>query len=718
MAFTSQDPELNPRLLVGATFTATPLEEPIRFWLDELRSSYRLEFAPYQQLMAALLDPAGLLAGNRRGANVVLFRLEDLAPSARDIEAHALELAGVLRTVASRSAVPWLVSICPDSPRFLETLERQAFAENLRRTLCRELDGQPNLIPISANAVISRYEVTEVDDPLGERAGHVPYRDAFFAALGTEVVRTVLALERSPHKVIAADCDNTLWAGICGEDGPSGVTVDGGRRSVQELLIAQREQGMLLALNSKNNQADVEETFAAHPEMLLRWDHLAAVRINWQPKSKNLLQLATQLNLGLDSFIFLDDDAKECAEMRRECPEVVTLQLPAASKDIPRFLRHAWVFDHAKPLTGEDRKRSQLYSEEQERSRLEAQSRDLRQFIESLRLEVLFAPVTPETLPRAAQLTLRTNQMNSTLHRFTEAELGSTLESGELDAFTVTVSDRFGSYGLVGLLLYKVEEAAFVVPGFMLSCRALGRGVEHRLLAHAAELAKQTGKAAVTIEFEAGPRNHPAREFLSQISVQLLGQPFSAAIAANLELPVPELQSLEYLPADAPAPISTPAPPAATGEKPSPALPDYQRIANQLNSASRILAAIAEKRRQRFRPERVISAPPETPLQQQIASIWCDLLGLSAVGIDDDFFDLGGHSLLAVQLLSRIHRDLAIELPDSVIYSEKLRIRNLARNVELQQLGVEHQADYQDLLAEIEALSDEEVAALLRDEEP
>ncbi len=718
MAFTFLDLELKPRLLVGATFTATPLEEPIRFWLDELRSSYRLEFAPYQQLMAALLDPGGLLTGNRRGANVVLFRLEDLAPSARDIETHALELAGVLRTVASRSSVPWLVCVCPDSPRFLETLERQAFSETLRRTLRREFDAQSNLIPISANAVISRYEVTEVDDPLGERAGHVPYRDAFFAALGTQVVRTVLALERPPLKVIAVDCDNTLWAGICGEDGPAGVTVDDGRRCVQELLIAQRDQGMLLALDSKNNQADVEETFAAHPDMPLQWDHLAAVRVNWQPKSKNLLQLATQLNLGLDSFIFLDDDAKECAEVRRECPEVATLQLPAASKDISRFLQHAWLFDHVKPLTGEDQKRSQMYSEEQERSRLETQSRDLGQFIESLRLELLFAPVTPETLPRAAQLTLRTNQMNSSLRRYPEAELGTALESGELDAFTVTVSDRFGSYGLVGLLLYKVAGTDFVVTGFMLSCRALGRGVEHRMLAHAAELAKQAEKVSITIEFEAGPRNQPAREFLSQISVQLLGLPFSAAVAAKLEVPVQELQSLEYLRAAAPTPTPTQAPAAPTGEKPSPALPDYQRIAGQLNSASRILAAIVENRRQRFRPERVISAPPETPLQKQLASIWCDLLGLSAVGIDDDFFDLGGHSLLAVQLLSRIHRDLDIELPDSVIYSEKLRIRNLARHVELQQLGVEHQADYQDLLAEIETLSDEEVAALLRDEEP
>jgi FkbH-like protein len=732
VALTFEAIEPKPRLLIGATFTANPLEEPIRFWLDELNLAYQLEFAPYQQLMAALLDPAGPFAGNRRGVNVALFRLEDLAPSGHGIEAHALELAGVLRRVASESVIPWVASVCPESPRFLETLENQALAETLRRTLRRELAGQPNLILLSANDIIARYEVTEVDDPLGERAGHVPYRDAFFAALGTHLVRTVLEAERAPFKVIAADCDNTLWAGICGEDGPAGVTIDDPQRSLQQMLLAQRERGMLLTLISKNNQTDVEETFASHPGLLLRWNDFAATRVNWRPKSSNLLQLASQLNLGLNSFIFLDDDTKECAEMRRECPEVATLQLPAAPKEIPRFLQHAWVFDHAKVLTSEDQKRSQMYSEEQERSRLEAQSRDLGQFIASLRLEVLFAPVTSETLARAAQLTQRTNQMNSAPRRFTEGELRAALDAGDLNAFTVTVSDRFGSYGLVGLLLYRITERFLQVPGFMLSCRALGRGVEHRMLVHAAELAGQTGKATVGIEFEAGPRNQPAREFLSQVSAQVLGTPFSDEVipfdvkmpldanlvsGATLEVPFERLQALEYLPSGAPNPITTPTQRTAIDRQQSPDQPDYERIAKHLDSASRILAAIGEKRRRRFRPERAISALPETPLQQQIAVIWGDLLGLNAVGIDEDFFDLGGHSLLAVQLLSRIHRDLGIELPDSVIYSEKLRIRNLARHVELQQLGVEHQADYQDLLAEIEALSDEEVAALLADEE-
>lgn len=713
----AEAPERTTRLQVGATFTATPLEEPIRFWLDELSLPWQLEFAPYQQLMTALLDPAGLFASNRSGINIVLFRLEDLASPYDEIAAHAMELAKLLRKAASASPVPWLVSICPDSPRFLETHEGQALGATLRQTLYREFAGEPNIIILSADSVIARYEVTEVDDSLGDRAGHVPYREAFFAALGTQIVRTVLALERDPVKVIAVDCDNTLWAGICGEDGPAGVVIDDARRSVQSALAAQRQQGMLLAIVSKNNEDDVEETFAAHPHMPLTRRDFSATRINWQAKSTNLVQLGTELNLGLNSFVFLDDDAKECAEMRRECPEVSTLRLPERSKNIQRFLEHAWVFDHVRPLTKEDQNRSQMYSEEQRRSRLEKQSKDLAEFIASLRLEVLFGPVTPETLPRAAQLTQRTNQMNSVPRRYTEAELGAALGSGELEAFTVTVNDRFGSYGLTGLLLYKFENECLRVPGFMLSCRALGRGVEHRMLVHAAELAKHSGKETVRVELERAPRNQPAWQFLSSVSMRVLGEPLAEVQTASLDLPVEPLRSLEYLPQEATVTESKPATQTPTDGNQATRPPDYERIATQLNSADRILAAVTEKRRRKASPDLSIAAPPGTLLERQLASIWCELLGLRAAGIDDDFFDLGGHSLLAIQLLSRIHHDLGTELPDSVIYSEKLRIRNLARHIELQRLGVQDQADYQDLLHEIEALSDEEVAALLAEEE-
>lgn len=702
-------------LLLGATFTVTPLEEPLRFWLAELSLPHRLEFAPYQQIVSSLIDPNGVYSRQGSGLGVVLVRLEDLAEDEAELPAHVTELIHALKGAASRRTAPLLVLLCPDSTRFLETEERQALARVSRDLVQRELAAVPNLLFIAGEAVIARYEVTEVDDPLADRAGHVPYRQPFFVGLATQIVRTLVALERRPPKLVAVDCDNTLWTGVCGEDGPGGVVVDKGRRVLQHVVAAQREHGLLLAVTSKNNERDVDETFEAHPDMPLRLTDFVARRINWSPKSGNLAEIAAELNLGLDSFVLLDDDAKECAEIRRECPQVETIQIPGSSAQLPHFLQHLWLFDHVQPVTEEDRKRSQLYADESARDRFAQQAGGLEEFLAGLRLEVVFAPVTTETLPRAAQITQRTNQMNMALVRFTEGELAGALSREDENAFTVSVSDRFGSYGLVGLVLYRFEDESLLVSGFLLSCRALGRGVEHRMLAHAAEIAERAGKRNVRIVFAKGPRNQPARDLLA--SVARVDLPESGTVT----LPAEVLTRLTYHPhPQAPkrvvAPVLT-ASDANIGVKPGPVRIDYERIAKTLDSAAKISLAIAGKRRQRQQAPRRIKNRPQTKLERGLAAIWCELLGLDEVGTDEDFFDLGGHSLLAVQLLSRIHRDLHVELPDSVIYAEKLRIENLARQIELQQLGVVHEEDYEQLIAEIESLSDEEVAALLAEED-
>ena len=715
-----RQPDPAPQLLVGASFTATPLEEPLRFWFEELGLPHEVAFAPYQQLLASLIDSTGPYAANRAGANIVLFRLEDLASEPAHLEAHAWELVSTVQQAAARDAVPMLLAMCPDSPRFAETEAHQALARKLRHAIPAAIEGESNLLYVSAEAAIARYEVTEVDDPVAERTGHIPYRESFFAALATQLIRTVTALERAPLKVITVDCDNTLWSGVCGEDGPEQVTVDAGRRALQHALAAQRGRGTLLAIASKNNAADVEEAFAAHPDMPLHLTDFSASRINWAPKSDNLAELGAELKLGLDAFALLDDDAKECAEVRRECPQVLTVQLPHDSAQLPRFLEHLWLFDHFGRVTEEDLRRSGNYAAQAARARLEAQSHDLAGFHASLRLEVVFAPVTADTLPRASQLTLRTNQMNTTLRRYHEAELRAALANQDLEAFTATVGDRFGSYGLVGLVLYRLEAESLVVTGLLLSCRALGRGVEHRMLAHVAEIAIQQGRPRVAVEFAPGPRNQPAREFLASLSGGAAGKDVGAQVSIAAE----ELKTLVYIPNSAqPAKLSQP-PEFAAESAVSMEIPtriirgfDYERIARDYQTAAQIAAAVSHRRQERARLARAVSAPPGTPLEEQLAAIWRDLLGVASVGVDDDFFDLGGHSLLAVQLLSRIHQDLGVELPDSVIYGEKLRIRSMARTIELQQLGVAHQEDYQRLLEEIEALSDEDVALLLAGEE-
>jgi FkbH-like protein len=714
MPTTTAEPQASaPQILIGATFTATPLEEALQFWAAELALPHQVGFAPYQQLFQTLISPASVFASNGRGVNVALFRLEDLGEGLPEIEAHGDELADALIASSKDSRVPLIASLCPPSSRFLETEERQRFVERVEARLLAKLTNQPHLHVISADRTIARYQVTEIEDPIAERTGHVPYHSSFFTALGTEISRITAAFERKPLKVIAFDCDNTLWTGVCGEDGPQGVEIDAGRRALQRFLLEQKQAGVLLAIASKNNEADVRETFAIHPEMMLRCDDIVAHRINWDSKSQNLLELAVELNLGLDSFAFLDDDSKECAEVRSELPEVATLQVPHQTQALAGFLDHAWIFDRPETTTPEDRQRSKLYAEQVERARFERQADDLKDFLAGLRLEILFAPVTAETLPRAAQLTQRTNQMNFALRRFSEAELKSALDSGSLEAFTVSVSDRFGSYGLVGVAMFRDHSGAFTLEDFLLSCRALGRGVEHKMLGHVAGVAYNRGHDTLKVSARRGPRNQPALHFLESVGVSV--PPSGESIA--LELRTADLQALEF-PGDIAVPRAGTTTPAPQVRQQSEAYSvDWGRIASSLKTAAQISEAIAQRRRQRSVAHREIGTPPQTELQSKLAGIWCDLLGLDAVGIEEDFFDLGGHSLLAVQLLSRIRQEIGIDLPDSVIYGEKLRIDNLARTIELQRLGVGDQEAYETMLAEIESLSDDEVAALLAEEE-
>ena len=706
-----------PQIAIGATFTAAPLEEPLLFWTGELALSHRVVFAPYQQLFQTLLDATGPFASNSGGANVALFRIDDLAAEGAyaEYEQHADELINALITAAGRDRVPLIVCACPESARFLETKERQELVSRICEQFDKRLKNVPNLYLLSPDSIVSRYQVTEVHDPLSDRAGHIPYHPQFYAALATQIVRHISALERKPVKVIAVDCDNTLWSGVCGEDGPEGVRIDSGRVALQRFLKRQKGVGILLAIASKNNEQDVVDTFSLHPDMVLRWGDFAAHRINWESKSKSLLELSETLNLGLDSFVFIDDDAKECAEVIDELPEVVTLRLPAASNEIARFLEHAWVFDHVRPLTAEDLGRSAMYAEQVERSRFEKQAKDLHDFIAGLQLEVVFAPVTGETLPRVSQLTQRTNQMNTTLERYSELELKRALDEGT-EAFTVTVSDRFGSYGLVGAALFHVQDDAVVVDSFLLSCRALGRGVEHRVLRHLGEIAIERGKPAIEIATKKGPRNEPVRQLLGGIAPPSK-QPFE--MGTSLTLDAAYLCGLEYPSKKAvPEPVIAPAQREAKrpGSKQMSDVP-FQQIATELNSASRILAAVDRKRRNALEPRTASGATPQGEIQHKLARIWCDLLAIERVGVDEDFFDLGGHSLLAVQLLSRIQRDIGVDLPDSVIYGDKLRIDNLSRTIELHQLGVSDHDAYNSMLAEIESLSDEEVAALLAEED-
>ena len=636
------------RIVVSATFTAEPLEDSLAFWMRELDIPARVELAPYNQVFQQLLDRGSLLNGNRHGVNVVLVRWEDWAP---EVERNADDLTAALEAAARRAAVPFLVVLCPSTP------PRAELEERLRSALA----GAANVHLVTEGELAALYPVADLHDPYADRLGHIPYSMAGFAALGTLISRKIHALVSPPAKVIVLDCDNTLWKGVCGEDGPLGVVLDPARKRLQELVLAQQQAGLLLCLCSKNEESDVWSTFDRRPDFPLRREHLTVWRINWEPKSKNLRSLAEELNLGLDSFVFLDDNPVECAEVRAACPEVMVLELPADDAAVPRTLEHFWAFDRLR-TTAEDRERTELYRQMLERERHRRSAGSFEDFLAGLGLVIDVAPMAPEQLARVAQLTQRTNQFNASTIRRTEGEVQRLLDEGSLECRVVAVRDRFGDYGLVGVVFFAPRGDALEVDTFLLSCRVLGRGVEHRVLSVLGSEALERGLARVDVGAVPTAKNRPAFDFLRSVGGAYEEPREGGSV---FRIPADVTRGATFTPAAASGEAEEGEAPSVTaGPRTSPARASrLQRIAAELFDPREVQRRIEESRKRSRAGGAQGFVAPRTGTEERLAGIFAEVLGVERAGAGDSFFELGGHSLLGTVVLSRIRDAFGVELP-------------------------------------------------------
>ena len=286
----------------------------------------------------------------------------------------------------------------------------------------------------------------------------------------------------------------------------------------QDALLALRAQGVLLAVASKNNEADAFEIFDHHPGMRIRRDHLAAHRISWQPKSESLRELAAELSLGVDSFVFVDDSPTECAEVRRVLPEVTVVELPAEPARYVDVLRAVPQLDRM-TLTDEDRMRAAAYAADRARTAARAAAEGdpdaLRAHLRSLGLTARVRRIGDVDVARAAQLTQKTNQFTLTTVRRSEADIETLRRDPAWRLYALDVTDRFGDYGTTGLLFaHRVDDTTWDLDTVLLSCRVLGRGVESALLRVVTAELMAAGARRLTGRLIPTQKNAPARDFL------------------------------------------------------------------------------------------------------------------------------------------------------------------------------------------------------------
>jgi len=319
-----------------------------------------------------------------------------------------------------------------------------------------------------------------------------PFKKAFLELYAQDIARIVRALRGAAKKCLVLDCDNTLWGGIVGEDGLEGIKLDRneypGRAfyDFQTSLLHLVERGVLIVLCSKNNEADVFEVLDSHPWCRLKRAHLSGWRINWQDKAKNIIELSEELNLGLDSFVVVDDNPAECDLIRTLLPGVTVLSVPERLHELPPLLLKQGLFDTL-TLTGEDKERARLYQSESQRKSERTAYISVDDYLASLETVAIIHRALPGEIARVAQLTQKTNQFNLTTRRYSEADVRSFAERADAAVFSLAVKDRFGDLGLVGVMILEREGRKGKVDTLLMSCRVLGRGLEQAMVAHCLE---------------------------------------------------------------------------------------------------------------------------------------------------------------------------------------------------------------------------------------
>ena len=650
-------------IVVAGTFTVLPVKRPLEFWMDRLEISAEVTIAPYAQVMQELLNPTSSLARNRSGANVLLIRLEDWAEDVTEVQSAAREFTAALEVLRARTSGPVLLFLCPPSLSLPEAATREI--ESCHQNLMSKCATLANCICLTHAEISRSYDVGDYEDVRTLQLAHIPYTTEYFASIATLITRRLTNIVKPPYKVIAVDCDNTLWKGIVGEDGVEGVVITESHRSFQQQLVHQYECGVLLCLCSKNDVRDVEAVLRNRPDMVLREEHLVSSRVNWEAKSKNLTSLAEELDLALNSFIFIDDSDVECAEVETNCPDVLTLKMPEAPEDVADFLKHCWAFDRT-GVTEDARRRTAQYRENRQRSVALEQAPSLESFLESLQLIVEVDPMKPEQLTRVAELVQRTNQFNATSIRRRAGEIQLLLESQEIQVLVVNVRDRFGKYGLTGAVFLRRLGDSLEVETFVLSCRVLGRGVEQRIVNTLGRMARSEGRRTVVLRYRRTERNEPAREFLEK-SFREFGADEGDEVSGNRIFDVPSdyAERLSGVPtpfdADDEGQKQTSTNDSGRSRLGRSAAPKWAAVAYRLSKLSELMRELGDIQPVQP-PSGEVDDPAKTSTEITVAKIFADILGRSEVGRHGDFFDLGGDSLLAVQAIARIESVLGAEL--------------------------------------------------------
>jgi len=409
---------------------------------------------------------------------------------------------------------------------------RKSTLEKLADQLNQYLEGkiQANVKLVALEKVIASVRVEKSLDLRYYYSSKALYTIDFFKAYTEYVKPYIMSANGKAKKALIFDCDNTLWKGILGEDGFDNIemssrTKDGAIFSeIQGIALDLNKQGILIGLCSKNNPKDVDEVINSHPDMKLREEHITIKKSNWSDKVTNLRQIAKELNIGLDSLVFIDDSSFEVNLIKEQLPEITVLQVPERLYEYPKMLRENTGLFYNLSLTEEDKKKIGMYKQYVKRENVRKEFTNIDDYLTSLELKMTIYEDNETIIPRMSQMSQKTNQFNLTTKRYTEGDIRNFILSNWTKVFAFSISDKFGDSGVTGLCIINIDTTNKTadIDSFLMSCRIIGRNIEYSFMDYLMDFLKYNKIENVTAKYTTTYKNEQVKEFYDKCSFSLI----------------------------------------------------------------------------------------------------------------------------------------------------------------------------------------------------
>lgn len=505
-----------------SSYTADPLADYVQVFSAQNDLAVNQYIAPYGQFNQELLNPQSELYSATPQITFLLIEAESDAIDEQIsrlqglVDAFLKNSRGILVINTFPACPSWPLNVLPDQHRIL--------IEKLNASIIEHYQNNPRIQILDLDAMVAYAGCQNAMSPQMMSMARIPFSETFLGMLARRIVSHIVATKGLARKCLVLDCDNTLWGGIIGEDGLDGIQIghdSPGREYLefQKTILELYAQGVILAINSKNNPDDVMQVLNEHPQMLLREKHFASILVNWDSKPQNMQKIAKQINIGLDSIVFIDDNPAERELMRQSLPQVETLEMPADPSLFARTLRETGFFTRAY-LTEEDKKRGQIYAAQRKREQFQQSCATLEDFLKSLEMVVSIRTAGKDDIKRVSQLTQRTNQFNLTTRRYTDADIAAMAQNPNWRIYVLGLKDKFGDNGTVGLALMEIQPKKWRADTFLMSCRVIGRQVEDALVDRICRDAAKAGCTSISAEYIPTAKNNLVAGFWDKMGFE------------------------------------------------------------------------------------------------------------------------------------------------------------------------------------------------------